>query len=49
MEYTIKLKQEELVILSKALGKLPFEVVSFLILKIQKQIVEQEDVTNPSI
>lgn len=42
MEYIIKIKLENLGILSQALGKLPFEIVAPLIADIQKQINEQE-------
>ncbi len=42
MEYTLKLKAEQIQILSAGLGKLPFEVVAQLIAEIQKQLTEQE-------
>lgn len=42
MEYIIKVKAEQINILSAGLGKLPFEIVAPLISDIQKQITEQE-------
>lgn len=42
MEYIIKIKAEQIGILSAGLGKLPFEIVAPLISDIQKQITEQE-------
>lgn len=42
-EYTLKIKAEQIQILSAALGKLPFEIVAPLIADIQNQINEQEN------
>lgn len=42
MEYTIKLKDQDLQILSAALGKLPYEVVASLINKLNNQVTEQQ-------
>lgn len=42
MEYTLKLKPEQIQVLSAALGKLPFEVVAPLITEIQKQLTAQD-------
>lgn len=41
MKYQIEITEQQLQILSSALGKLPFEVVAPLISDIQKQITEQ--------
>ena len=48
MEYNIKFKQDQLLILSQALGKLPFEIVAPLINDIQKQI-DVQDISNKQV
>ena len=44
MEYTLKITEQELQILSTALGKLSFELVAPVITKLQAQITEQDKV-----
>lgn len=44
MKYKIEITEQQLQILSSALGKLPFEVVAPLISELQKQINDQQDV-----
>lgn len=41
MNYTITITQEELLLLSEALGEMPFKKVAGLIPKLQQQINEQ--------
>lgn len=48
MEYNIKFTQDQLVILSQALGKLPFEIVAPLINDIQKQI-DLQNISNKQV
>ncbi len=42
MTYKIELTEQDLQILSASLGKLPYEVVAPLIVKINQQIAEQQ-------
>ena len=42
MTYKIELTEQDLQILSVSLGKLPYEVVAPLIVKINQQIAEQQ-------
>lgn len=48
MDYKITFKQDQLLILSQALGKLPFEIVAPLINDIQKQI-DVQDISNKQV
>lgn len=42
MKYTLEITEQELQILSAALGKLSFELVAPVIAKLQAQITEQD-------
>lgn len=49
MEYTLKITEQELGILSAALGKLSFEIVAPVITKLQAQIAEQSKVAQVDV
>ena len=42
MEYIIKLTEQDLQILSAALGEIPFKIAAPLVDKLNKQIAEQQ-------
>jgi len=44
MEYTLKLSQQDIQIISQALGELPLKMVVNVFGKIQQQALEQESV-----
>ncbi len=43
-EYTIRLTAQEVDIVGRALGKLPYEDVALIIQKLRQQIVEQQSI-----
>jgi hypothetical protein len=43
MNYTLTLSKEDLLVLGKALGQLPYESVVLLIQKINTELKQQED------
>ena len=45
-EYTFRLKPEQVDLVGKALGKLPFEEVAEVVQSLRQQIVEQQQLMN---